>query len=67
MTDRVIEGKKFVLSYSTEAELLLMATGINKEEFEEHFLTNIEIGSRTILEFALERQKQKVKEGKEDG
>ena len=62
MADYKREKIDVVLSYSHEAELMLIAMGIDKAEFEKKFFSNIEIGSRTIMEYGLIKTKEKIKQ-----
>ena len=57
---REIVDKKLKLSYSQEAVLLLNASkDFDIDEFEEKFVQDIPVGSRTILEYVMEKEREK--------
>ena len=57
--ERIKKGIDVTLSYSDESELLMKAIkNFDIDKFEEEFLKNISIGSRTILEYIFKKQKE---------
>ena len=57
--ERIKKGIDVALSYSDESELLMKAIkNFDIDKFEEEFLKNIPIGSRTILEYIFKNKKR---------